>query len=65
MTSTTGVGPVEDPQLLTYVVVDNPQRGGSGTAMAAPAYRDIMALALSRYGVAPSKSTSPSLPVYP
>ncbi|MGB4272700.1 MAG: penicillin-binding protein 2 [Propionicimonas sp.] len=65
VTSTIGVGPVEDPQLLTYVVVDNPQRGGSGTAVAAPAYRDIMALALSRYGVAPSKSTSPSLPVYP
>lgn len=65
VTSTIGVGPVEDPQLLTYVVVDNPRRGGSGTAVAAPAYRDIMALALSRYGVTASKAESPSLPVYP
>ena len=30
VTSTIGVGPVEDPQILVYVVVDDPKRGSSG-----------------------------------
>lgn len=65
VTSTIGVGPVEDPQILTYVVVDNPQRGSSGSAVAGPAYQDIMSVALPRYGVAQSKSASPKLPIEP
>ena len=63
--STIGVGPVEDPQILVYVVVDNPQRGSSGGSVAGPAYQDIMSLALPRYGVTPSKTTSPTLPIEP
>ncbi len=63
--STIGVAPVEDPQLLVYVVVDNPRRGSSGQAVAGPAYQDIMQLSLARYGVAPSKSKPPKLPVGP
>ncbi|MDQ7992057.1 MAG: penicillin-binding protein 2 [Propionicimonas sp.] len=63
--STIGVGPVEDPQLLAYVVIDNPKRGSFGGSVAGPAYQDILQLALSRYGVAPSKSESPKLPVAP
>ena len=65
VTSTIGVGPVEDPQILTYVVVDNPQRGSSGSSVAGPAYQDIMSIALPRYGVAQSKSASPKLPIEP
>ncbi|MEA4943013.1 MAG: penicillin-binding protein 2 [Propionicimonas sp.] len=65
VTSTIGVGPVEDPQLLVYVVVDNPRRGASGQSVAGPAYQDIMQLALARYGVAPSTSKPPKLPVGP
>lgn len=65
VTSTIGVGPVEDPQLLTYVVVDNPQRGSSGSAVAGPAYQDIMSIALPRYGVPQLKTTSPTLPIEP
>lgn len=63
--STIGVGAVEDPQILVYVVVDNPQRGSSGGSVAGPAYQDIMSLALPRYGVTPSKTKSPTLPIEP
>jgi len=63
--STIGVAPVEDPQILVYVVVDNPQRGSSGGSVAGPAYQDIMSLALPRYGVTPSRSKSPTLPIEP
>ena len=65
VTSTIGVAPVEDPQVLVYVVVDNPQRGSSGSSVAGPAYQDIMSLALPRYGVTPSKTKSPTLPIEP
>jgi cell division protein FtsI (penicillin-binding protein 3) len=65
VTSTIGVGPVEDPQILVYVVVDNPRRGSSGGSVAGPAYQDIMSLALPRYGVTPSKTKSPVLPIEP
>lgn len=65
VTSTIGVGPVEDPQILTYVVVDNPRRGSSGSAVAGPAYQDAMSIALARYGVTPSKTASPKLPIEP
>jgi len=65
VTSTIGVAPVEDPQVLVYVVVDNPRRGASGSSVAGPAYQDIMSLALPRYGVTPSKSKSPTLPIEP
>ena len=63
--STIGVGPVEDPQILTYVVVDKPKRGNFGGSVAGPAYRDGMQIALARYGVAPSTSKPPKLPVAP
>ena len=63
--SVVGVGPVEDPQILVYTVIDNPKRGSFGGSVAGPAYQDVMQLALARYGVAPSKSKSPKLPVSP
>ncbi len=65
ITSTVGVGPVEDPQILTYVVVDNPLRGSYGGSVAGPAYQDIMSIALPRYGVTPSKTKAPTLPIEP
>ena len=63
--STIGVGPVEDPQILTYVVIDNPKRGSFGGSVAGPAYQDGLQIALARYGVAPSTSKPPKLPVAP
>lgn len=46
--------PIDDPELITYVVVDNPKSSNTGTSGAAPAATDIMQLALPRYGVAPT-----------
>jgi cell division protein FtsI (penicillin-binding protein 3) len=55
VTSFVGFAPLNDPKLLTYVVVDNPKRGESGSETAAPVYTDIMEFALPRYGVAPDQ----------
>lgn len=49
-----GVAPADDPQLVVYVVVDNPTKGHFGAAVAGPIYQDIMEVALGRYGVMPS-----------
>lgn len=65
VTSTIGVGPVEDPQILVYVVIDKPRRGSTGGAVAGPAYQQIMSVALPRYGVAQSTTKAPKLPVEP
>ena len=46
--------PIDDPELLTYVVVDNPRNVDTGTTGAAPAAIDVMQLALPRYGVSPT-----------
>lgn len=53
-----GVAPADDPQLLVYVVVDNPRKGHFGSTVAGPIYTDIMQVALGRYGVLPA-STEP------
>ncbi|MFV0405726.1 MAG: peptidoglycan D,D-transpeptidase FtsI family protein [Propioniciclava sp.] len=51
-----GVGPIEDPQVLVYVLVGRPDQSGAGLGMAGPLYRDLMSIALPRYGVQPSAS---------
>ncbi|HOB05452.1 MAG TPA: penicillin-binding protein 2, partial [Propionibacteriaceae bacterium] len=50
-----GVAPVESPEILVYVVIDRPTAGQiQGSQIAAPVVKDVMKLALPRYGVAPS-----------
>lgn len=56
-----GMAPADDPQILTYVVVDSPTNGHTGGGVAGPSYSDIMRTALPRYGV-PLQSTPPSRP---
>ncbi len=58
-----GVAPVEDPQILVYIVVDRPQGQYQGSQVAAPAYKDIMRVALQRYGVLPSTMAAPVKPI--
>lgn len=48
------IGPTEDPQYLVYVVLDNPRGGGSGAEWAMPVAKDLMQVALPRYGVLPT-----------
>ncbi|MGH1562679.1 peptidoglycan D,D-transpeptidase FtsI family protein [Mumia sp. DW29H23] len=58
-----GFAPAEKPRFLTYVVLDNPRGGGSGSGTAGPVFRDIMQQSLQRYGIAPSGSRAPRTPV--
>ena len=44
---------MDDPQILTYVVVTNPRAGSTGTGTAAPVVRDLMSVVLPRYSVPP------------
>jgi cell division protein FtsI (penicillin-binding protein 3) len=62
VTSFIGFAPLDDPQILTYVVITNPRRGETGTGTAAPAYRDIMNVALPRYSVVPDARPHKPLP---
>lgn len=58
VTSYVGFAPLNDPQIMTYVVLDDPRKGDTGSGTAGPVYRDIMNFALPRYGV-PSSTTHP------
>ena len=58
-----GVAPAENPTLLTYVVLDHPANGASGTSGAAPVVHDVMSVALSRYGAPTSTTPTAQLPL--
>jgi cell division protein FtsI (penicillin-binding protein 3) len=58
-----GVAPAENPALVTYVVIDHPSDGASGSLAAAPVVHDVMAVALARYGVPPSTTATLELPL--
>jgi cell division protein FtsI (penicillin-binding protein 3) len=62
VTSFVGFAPLDDPQILTYVVINKPRVGDTGSITAAPAYRDIMDFALPRYSVAPDAEPHKPLP---
>jgi cell division protein FtsI (penicillin-binding protein 3) len=62
VTSFVGFAPVDDPQILTYVVISNPRAGDTGSITAAPPYRDIMNFALPRYSIAPDAKPHKPLP---
>ncbi len=61
--SLVGVAPIEDPQILTYIVIDRPGKGyQSGHVGTGPVYTDVMQLALIRYGIRQSDTPVPDLP---
>jgi cell division protein FtsI (penicillin-binding protein 3) len=62
VTSYVSVAPIDDPQLLTYVVMNNPRHGDTGTSVAAPVAKAIMQYALPRYSVPPTVSTHKPMP---
>jgi cell division protein FtsI (penicillin-binding protein 3) len=55
VTSFVGFAPLDNPKIMTYVVIDDPKYGDSGTGTAGPAYTDIMDFALPRYGIVPDQ----------
>ncbi len=61
--SFSGFAPADDPRFLVYVVVQNPRNGGGGGSVGAPAFRKIMSHLLQKYGVPPTGSKAPTIPL--
>lgn len=59
-----GFAPADNPRFLTYVVLDNPAGGGSGSGDAGPVFHDVMQATLERFGVPPTGSRPPRTPLY-
>ncbi|MFT4298493.1 MAG: penicillin-binding protein 2 [Aeromicrobium sp.] len=57
-----GFVPADAPRFLTYVVIDNPKGNASGGGTAAPVFRDIMSMALQRFGIVPTGAAAPGTP---
>lgn len=55
--------PAEDPQILVYVLLYEPLNGHQGSGVAMPIAKDIMTLALPRYGVLPTTTPAPDKPI--
>lgn len=58
-----GVAPAEDPQILVYVVLDQPSNGNLGSVLALPVVNNILQVALPRYNVRPSVTEAPDDPI--
>ncbi len=58
-----GVAPAEDPQILVYVVLDQPTNGNLGSQLALPVVNNVLQAALPRYNVLPSTTPAPELPL--
>ncbi|MDF1487909.1 peptidoglycan D,D-transpeptidase FtsI family protein [Tessaracoccus caeni] len=54
-----GVAPAEDPQILVYVVLDQPKNGNLGSKLALPVVNNVLKFALPRYNVLPSTTEPP------
>ncbi|MGO4956425.1 peptidoglycan D,D-transpeptidase FtsI family protein [Luteococcus sp. Sow4_B9] len=55
--------PADNPQILVYVVLDEPLKGHQGSQIALPVAQEIMKLALPRYGVLPDPTPAPDNPL--
>ncbi|NLC97768.1 MAG: penicillin-binding protein 2 [Actinomycetales bacterium] len=59
-----GFAPADRPRFLTYVVIDNPPSNAGGGSLAGPVFKDIMSMALERFGVPPTGSKPPKVEHY-
>ena len=62
VTSFVGFAPLDDPADPDLRRDQQPESGDTGSVTAAPAYRDIMNIALPRYSVAPDAKPHKPLP---
>lgn len=58
-----GFAPADDARLTVYVVVHAPKSEGGGGSISGPAFSRIMGYALKRYGLPPTGTKPPRLPV--
>jgi cell division protein FtsI (penicillin-binding protein 3) len=56
-----GFAPYEDPRLLLYVMVDEPQGSHYGGEVAGPIFTKVMSAALPYLGVAPQNAAGPAV----
>ncbi|MET7422899.1 penicillin-binding transpeptidase domain-containing protein [Dactylosporangium sp. NPDC005555] len=58
-----GMAPAEAPRYVVAVTAHVP--GGAGGSVAAPLFKEFMALTLSNFGVVPTGTEAPKLTIYP
>jgi cell division protein FtsI (penicillin-binding protein 3) len=58
-----GFAPADHPRFLAYIVIQNPRDGSGGGSAGGPVFHDIMAYTLQKYGVAPTGTSAPKLPL--
>jgi cell division protein FtsI (penicillin-binding protein 3) len=58
-----GMAPADAPRYVVAVTAHVP--GGAGGSVAAPAFKNMMALTLSSFGVLPTGTEPPKLTIYP
>jgi cell division protein FtsI (penicillin-binding protein 3) len=58
-----GFAPADNPRFLAYVVIQNPRDGSGGGSAGGPVFHDIMSYTLQKYGVAPTGTSAPKLPL--
>lgn len=59
-----GFAPADDPRFAVYVEVQHPRNGGGGGTTGGPVFHDLMARTLQEFGVPPTGTHQPALPVY-
>ena len=59
-----GFAPADNPRFAVYVVVQRPGNGGGGGSIGGPVFHDLMARTLQQFGVPPTGTSQPALPVF-
>ncbi|RLV48957.1 penicillin-binding protein 2 [Nocardioides mangrovicus] len=59
-----GFAPADKPAFTVYVVINKPTNGGGGGSIGGPAFSKIQSFLLQRYGVTPTGTKAPNLPIY-
>ncbi len=58
-----GFAPADDPRFAVYVVVQDPHDGGGGGSTGGPVFHELMSAALEKYGVPPTGTRAPRIPL--
>ena len=58
-----GFAPADAPRFVVYVVVQKPTDGNGGGSTGGPVFHDLMTAALQKFGVPPTGTHEPALPV--
>jgi cell division protein FtsI (penicillin-binding protein 3) len=59
-----GFAPADDPRFAIYIVIQHPRNGGGGGSIGGPVFHDMMTRTLQEFGVPPTGTSQPALPVF-